>query len=147
MGLFLFFPSFLESVSGIDIYNSTDSEYFRYFGEIRKILAIGFGYLLFYFLIFLKYRLNLSIPIFNKNLISTIIIIGGFEGLGEPELEERPTKSLTVLEQMKDKDFLNDLFRIKPEVKEESTLFNPEASNSKQANTSTESKASSAYPY
>jgi len=148
IGFCLYFPSFLEYVSGISLYNSTDSNYFIYLDEIRKICANCFLYLLIYFCIFLQYRLNLSISSLNKSILtSTIIIKGGFEGLGDTEMDERPTEpTRTFLEIINSKDCLNSHVSNNPEVKDVSVPYPPETSNANKAKPSTESSSTSGYP-
>jgi hypothetical protein len=91
MGFCLYFPSLFSSVTGLTLYNSTDLVYSMSLFEIRKTCAKVFGYLFLYFAIFIQYKLKLSRPILNKPMMgaSGIIIKGGFEGLGDPELESQ----------------------------------------------------------
>ena len=94
IGLCLYFPSLLYSVTGIDIYNNsslTDSGYSTALFAVRNICANIFFYLLFYFGLFIIYKLKLSIPRNNNWMMGAacIVIKGGFEGLGGPEWDEQ----------------------------------------------------------
>jgi DNA polymerase type B, organellar and viral len=158
--LCIYFPSLFYYFSGLDLYNTTNSIYYMSLFEIRKACAIIFWHALFYLVIFIQYRFNLHIPIFNKPIIlasTPIIIKGGFEGLGDPELDEQNTKPrLTFLERIKNESLITDsdlgvhskyssntFPKFKPEVTAVSEPYPPESSNAIHAKPSTESSSSS----
>lgn len=97
MGICLYLPFLFYSMTDLNTYNNssiTDAAYSRSFFEIRKSCANVFLHLLIYFSIFIKikYRLKLSIPIFNilKMVSSGVFIKGGFEGLENQEVNAVP---------------------------------------------------------
>lgn len=152
MWLCLYFPSLFYSVTGIDLYNSTDSIYSMSLFEIRKICANVLLYLLIYLSIFIQYRLKLSIPILNKPIMAAtcVVVKGGFEGLGDPALDVQPTKpSRSFLEIINSKDCLETLPRLNSAEKAVSAPYPPEAegSNAIHAKPSTESTSTSGYPF
>ena len=149
IGFFIYFPSLFEFLSGIDLYNSTDLENSKYFVEIRKIFANGFWYFCFYFFIFLHYRFKLSIPFMDKSILtSTIVIKGGFEGLGDTSMDvQQPKESRSFLEIINSKDPLNSLMKNNPEVKDLLVHYPAESSNANQAKPNTECCSRSGYPH
>jgi hypothetical protein len=152
MGFCLYFPYLLFSFTGLNIYKistitcSTSSVYSMSL-FIRQICANVFLYLLIYFCIFIQYRLKQSI--LNKTIMGATIIriIGGFEGLGDPELDEqhesqKPMRA-SFLEQITQQVSHSKDNSANPEVNAVPDPYPPEGSNAKPSN---DSSTSSGYP-
>lgn len=115
--LSLSIPSLICTLTGINLYDQytiTDSIYSRSFINIRIGCATVFWSLIFYLWVLNKNKLNLTI--FNKPFIlgSGIIVKGGFEGLGEPELDTQHVthKPMHMLNRDKLKDLDEDLISL-----------------------------------
>jgi hypothetical protein len=156
----LYFPSLFFYVTGINIYNysaitdSTDSVYTMSVC-IRQICANVLLFLLIYFGMFIIYKLKISVPILNKSIMGAtcVIIKGGFEGLGDPELDENHVTQKhmreTFLEQTTQqvshsKDNSTTFTRLNPEVNVIPVSYPPEGSN---ATSSNARGTTSGYPY
>ena len=146
----LYAPILIYKLTGVIIYN--------------KYYAAVFFNLLFYFFVLNKNRLKLSI--LNKPMLwaSTIIVKGGFEGLGDPDIEEQlvtpkpmrtfnssqitdlgvelPLSLSATQNESKSKDS-SATTRFNPEVNDVPVHLPPEGSNAKP---STERSTTSGYP-
>lgn len=143
MGLILAVPFLIYYFTGLNIYNKSsisDSVYSMSLFEIRKNCATVLLFLLIYFVLFNKNILKQSI--LNKPIMGAtcIIIKGGFEGLGDPELDEhhvtQKPKHLTFIEQTKQS--------VTHSIEISAGPYPPEASNAKH---SKETSTNSGYPF
>jgi hypothetical protein len=81
-------------------------------------------------------------------LTSTIVIKGGFEGLGDTSMDvQQPKESRSFLEIINSKDPLNSLMKNNPEVKDLLVHYPAESSNANQAKPNTECCSRSGYPH
>jgi hypothetical protein len=117
IGFCLSVPILIYFLTGVNIYNNssfTDSIYSMSLFEIRKICATVCLYLLIYFVLFNKNKLKQSI--LNKPIMwaSCLIVRGGFEGLGDPELETQHVnpQPLRTLNSRKLKELDEDLLSL-----------------------------------
>lgn len=138
-------PISMYTLTGVNIYDQ-NSIYSMSLFQFRICCATVLWHLLIYLVVLNKIRLKLSI--FNNKPIfwaSTIIIKGGFEGLGDPELDElhetsKPLRTATQQE-IKNKDSSGSNPWLNLEVN--AVPVPPEGSNAKP----TEKSTTSGYPF
>jgi hypothetical protein len=163
--LCLYAPILFYSFTGVNIFNYssiTDSVYSMSLFNFRICCATVFLHLLIYLFVLNQNRLKLSI--FNKpiSLAATIIIKGGFEGLGDPSLDEQnvSSKYMRTLNSSKFTDLGVETARSLSATQKESptkessgtlTRLNPEViphpPEGSYAGSYEERSTSSAYPY
>jgi len=110
----VFFPHIFEYFTKIDLFNTTITNYPITVFVVKKAYKIVWRSWFVLFFVFFKWRFNfnLSISRLKKPLIAVapIIITGGFEGLGDPEVFEQPTKPrVSLLELMSGKAKISEL--------------------------------------
>lgn len=81
-------PIFINTLTGVNIYDP-DLKYSMSFFQFRICCATVFLHLLIYFFVLNKIKIRLKLSIFNKPVMwaAPLIIRGGFDGLGDPDLD------------------------------------------------------------